>query len=118
MDKQRGITLSGLLLVLIVLAFIGAAGLKVLPELMDYMAVVKDIKATAQDPALREATPAEIRRAFDRRIQIDNVSGISGSDLDISKEGGVILITIAYTRKIPLLRNVSLLIDFEGSSAK
>jgi len=118
MGKQRGITLSGLLFAAIVLAFVGAAGLKILPDLLDYLAVVKDIKATAQDPGLREATPADIRRAFDRRIQIDNVSGLSGSDLDITKQGGDILITVAYTKKIPLFKNVSLVIDFEGSSAK
>ena len=118
MHKQRGITLSGLLFVAVLLAFFGAAGLKVLPDVLDYLAVVKDIKATAQDPALREATPADIRRAFDKRILIDNVNGISGSDLDIVKQGTDITITVAYTKKIPLFRNVSLVIDFEGSSAK
>ena len=118
MHKQRGVTLSGLLLIGVVLAFFGAAALKILPDVLDYLAVVKDIKATAQDPTLREASTAEIRKAFDRRVLIDNVSGISGSDLDITKQGTDILITVAYSRKVALMRNVYLVIDFEGSSAK
>ena len=118
MQKQRGISLSGLLFVAVLVAFFGAAALKLLPDVLDYLAIVKDIKATAQDPTLREASPADIRRAFDRRILIDNVSGIYGSDLDIIKQGTDITINVAYQKKVPLFRNVSLVIDFEGSSAK
>jgi len=118
MDRQRGITLSGLLITAIVLAILGGVALKILPEVMDYFTIVKDVKATAQDPALRESTPADIRRAFDRRLQLEYVTGISGSDLDITRQGSEIVITFAYTKKIPLFRNVSLVIDFEGSSAK
>lgn len=115
--RQRGVTLTGVIVVGILLALLAAAGMKVLPDVMDYFTVLKDVKATAQDPTLRDATVAEIRRSFERRLQIDAVSGIDSSDLDISKQGTDIVISFAYTKKIPLLRNVSLVVDFEGSTA-
>lgn len=118
MHKQRGVTLSGLLGVAAGIVFLGAVAVKVMPDVLDYLSVVKNIKAVAQDPTLRDAPPADIRRAFDRRQLMDNVSGISGSDLEISKQGSDLVINIAYARKIPLAANVSLVIDFEGSSAK
>lgn len=118
MHRQRGITLSGLLLVAIAIVFLGAAALKIMPDVIDYMTVVRHIKELARDPALRDANVAAIRNSFDRRLQIDSISDISGSDLDIKKQGSDISISIAFTRKISLLRNVSLVIDFEGSSDK
>ena len=117
MRKQRGITLTGVVVAGIVLAMAAALGLKVLPDVQDYFTVAKDAKATAQDPALRDASMMDIRRAFERRMQIDSVSSVTGSDLDITKQGADIVISYAYTRKIPLFRNVSLVIDFEGSTA-
>lgn len=118
MHKQRGLTLTGLMLIGVLLFFLVVLGMKLMPDVQDYFAVLKDAKATAQDPALRDASMLEIRRAFDKRLQIDSVSGISGSDLDITKQNGELVMTFAYTRQIPLFKNVSLVIDFEGSTAR
>jgi hypothetical protein len=42
---------------------------------------------------------------------------VTGADLEISKDGGDTVISFAYTKKIPLFANVSLLIDFAASSS-
>ncbi len=118
MNKQRGVTLSGLLFAAIVIIIIGAAALKVMPDVLEYLTVLKDMKAVAQDPSLRDASASEVRKYFDRRLQMDYITGISGSDLDISREGSNLVLKIAYSRRIPLVSNVALVIDFEGSSAK
>lgn len=48
---------------------------------------------------------------------INQISTIKGADLDISKDGNEIIIAFEYERRIPLFYNVSLLIDFQGSSS-
>lgn len=42
---------------------------------------------------------------------------MSGSDLNIDKSGPRTVIEVEYTRKVPLLANVSLSIDLHPSSA-
>jgi hypothetical protein len=49
---------------------------------------------------------------------MDNVKSITPQDLDITKEGGELVISFAYTRKVPLFHNVSLVFDFAGASNK
>ena len=39
-------------------------------------------------------------------------------DLEITKDGIELVISFSYQKKIPLFSNVSLVFDFEGSSAK
>ena len=116
--RQRGVTLTGLLMGVALLGIVAFFVMKLFPDVTDYLAIVKDVKATAQDPASREMGISDIRTAYSKRAEIDNVKGIEPADLDISKENGEVVITFAYSRKIPLFLNASLVLDFEGSSAK
>lgn len=114
--NQQGVTLISLIFICALIALVAVLGIKVFPDVQEYLAAVKVAKATAQDPASKVGTVSDIRRAFDKRKLIDNISAVTGDDLDITKEGNEIVITFAYTKKIPLSGPVSLVIDFEGSS--
>lgn len=117
-NREKGLTLISMIVVCVLLILVALVGIKVAPDVIEYYAIVKSVKATAQDPASRNASVADIRRNFDTRKSIDNVKAISGADLDITKEGGDVVISFAYSTKIPLTGPVSLVIDFEGSSAQ
>ena len=118
MKQQRGLTLVSMILVCVVLILVALVGIKVAPDVIEYYAVIKSVKATAMDPATRGASVADIRHNFDKRKSIDNVSAVTGADLDISKEGNEIVIAFSYSKRIHLTGPVSLVIDFEGSSSK
>ena len=117
-NREKGLTLITMIVVCVLLILAALLLIKVAPNVEEYLAIVKDVKATAQDPATRNASVAEIRRNFDKRKSIDNVTAIGGDDLDISKESGDVVIAFSYSKKIPLTGPVSLLIDFEGSLAQ
>jgi len=114
---QRGVALSGLIFWGIVIALIALLGMKVAPTTIEYFKLVKIIKTVAGQ-AGPETTVAEIRNAFDRFADVDHITDFKASELEISKEGGKVVIEFAYEKKIPLFANVSLLIDYSGSSAK
>ena len=59
----------------------------------------------------------EVRRSFNRRKQIDDVSSVGGADLVIDRSGSRTVIEVQYTRTVPLVANVSLLFDLHPSSA-
>ena len=118
LNKQRGLTLISLIFVCALVIMAGLVGIKVAPEVIEYYAILKNVKATATEPANKTASVAQIRTYYDRRKQIDNISAVTGADLDISKEGNDVVIAFAYTRKIHLFGPVSLTIDFEGNTAQ
>ena len=118
MKRQRGLSLVMMILIVGIIAMVAVLAVKVFPDVEEYYAALASAKAVAMDPASKNATVADIRRSFDTRKSIDNVKAVTGADLDISKEGNDIVITFAYTKKIPLSGPVSLTIDFEGSTAK
>lgn len=114
--RQRGIGVLGVIVGGALLFFVALLGMKVFPDVLGYFTVIKNIKATAQDPGLVGATVPQVRSAYLKRSQVEGGSPIAAEDLDITKEGNEIIISVSYSKKIPLFANVSLLIDFEGSS--
>ena len=115
-DRQRGIGVLSLIVGGGLLFFVALLGMKVFPDVLGYFTVVKNVKATAHDPELSGASVTQIRAAYMKRSQVEGGSAVESEDLEITKEGNEIVISFAYSKKIPLLANVSLVIDFEGSS--
>lgn len=118
MKFQRGVSLNGMMIGSVIFVLLALLTMKVLPEWMEYGKILKVVKATAGDSSMKEATIPDVRAAYDKRADIDVIKSVTGQDLDVNKEGDKLVISFAYTKKIPLFYNVSLVFDFEGSSAK
>jgi Tfp pilus assembly protein PilE len=118
MKLQRGFSLNALMIGGAAIGVLALLAMKIVPEYMEFGTVVKTVKATAADTSLKDASVAQVRTSFAKRAEIDSIKSISEKDLDITKEGGELVISFAYTKKVPLFKNVSLVFDFEGASNK
>jgi hypothetical protein len=115
MKNQRGIALTSVIYWGVVLAILAMLTVKVLPEVLDYYKIRKSVKSTALNSSGK--TVPEIRTIYSKYAEVENIQALTPADLDITKEGGEVVISFAYERRIPLIYNVSLLINFEGTSA-
>jgi hypothetical protein len=100
------------------LGLVALLAMKALPPWIEYGNAVKAIKGTASDGSLKDASVKQVRDAFSKRADMDDVKSVRPEDLDITKEGGELVISFAYQAKVPLFKNTSLVFDFEASSAK
>lgn len=116
MKYQRGITLTGLLTGGAILFVVALLGMKVTPAWIEYGKIKQAVEATAKDTALRGASVGEVRVAYSKRAEINQISEITAKDLDISKDGDQLVIDFAYEARVPLFANASLLFEFQGSS--
>jgi nucleoside diphosphate kinase len=111
-NAERGVSLSGLLVVLAVAGVLAVVALKVVPTVIEYRAIKGAIaKAKAEGGTVRE-----MQVSFDKNAGINNVDSISGRDLVISKDSGETELSFAYEKRIPLAGNVSLVIDYSGTT--
>lgn len=117
-NKQRGIGFAGLIFIIAVVVFIAVLGMKVVPAYMHNGEVVHIFKAVAADPEMQNAGVKDIRASFEKRAMMDNISEIRAEDIQIDKEGGRLVLSASYPVKIPLAGNISLLLEFNPSSAK
>lgn len=116
---QRGFTLTKLLMICVVVGVLALLAMKLVPEYIEYYKIKTDVAAVAQEAnANPNSTVPDIRRAFDRRAEIDHLKDFDSRDLEISKDGNRIVVEFAYERKVHLIKNISVLIEFAGSSAE
>ena len=113
-SRQLGVSLMALIIGLFVFIFLALLSFKVLPPMMEFRTSKNAIQAIARER--QTATVNDIRKAFDARAQIDDIATIKGSDLEVTKEGGEVVISFAYRKEIPLFANVGLYLDFIANS--
>jgi Domain of unknown function (DUF4845) len=116
-SSQRGITLTNALIGMILLALIGLFAAKLTPAYIEYFAV-KKILATMESQGDTKGSVTEIRNSFARRNVIENVQSVAPNDLEITKDGGEVVVTAAWSVKVPIIANFSACLDFTVSTAK
>ena len=116
MKYQRGVALSGLIFWGVIIAMVAVLGMKVVPTTVEYYKILKDVKATVNKVG-PDATVADVRRTFDNFANIDQLD-FKPEQLNIQKDGGKIVASFDYDKRIPLFANVSLLINYKGSSTE
>jgi hypothetical protein len=107
---------AGVLALLIAIVFIAIIGMKLVPAYIEYYTIKKAINSIAQSGELRNATVADVRKAYDRRANVDDITAVRPADLEVTKDGNEIVIAFAYEKRVPLFYNISLLIDFAAST--
>ena len=111
--RQKGVSLVGLIFILAIIGLVAVIAMKVVPTVSEYMSIKKAI-GTAKAAGI---TPAEVRSSFDKQANVGYITSISSRDLEIEKNGDGLDISFEYEKKISLMGPVSLLIEYEGSTA-
>jgi len=112
--RQLGVSLMGLILGAVVLIFALLLAMKVLPPYLEFFTAKKHIMNIAQEQ--RGGSVLDIRRAWQLKTAIDDVHSISEKDLEITKEGGEVVISFSYRKDIPLFANLGVYLDFAATS--
>jgi hypothetical protein len=117
MHKQRGMTFIGVVLLIAVIVFVAVIGMKLTPAYLEFMSVKKVLSKIANEPDFQNMGKNDIIMSFQKSALIDNIKAVSGSDLAIAKdETGKSTVSVEYQVIVPLMGNVSALLDFEAST--
>lgn len=116
--RQRGLSLSSLLLWAIVLVIAAIIGMQVLPVYVEDRAIKKTLETLAHNGDMQEASPNDIMMAFAKQASIDHITNVHETDMIIQKQPGGMVLGFDYQVKIPLVGNASLLLEFNTRSTR
>lgn len=111
--KQRGAALSSFLIGGLVVMLLVITGLRMIPAYIQNAKINNIFNAMKHDPDLTQANLGQYRTSFAKRASIDNVIAITSEQVQIA-DGG--FLTANYSETIPLVGNVSLLLEFNPRS--
>jgi Domain of unknown function (DUF4845) len=113
MRKQRGVTMIGWIFLLVPVAIVLYAGIRVIPEYLNHYKLVTAMKETATKLQSDETVnPQKIRAALGRRFDTGYVDSQKPEDLEITKSEGGWDVSAEYEVTVPLFGNLYLLMDF------
>jgi len=114
LGAERGITLIGLLLWAILIAFVALMLVRAMPTVNEFATIQRAVRKIAREGP---TTVPEIRAAFERQREVEySIVSITGKDLQVTKENDEVVIRFAYDKELEILAPVYLLIKYEGSS--
>ncbi|MBC3860656.1 DUF4845 domain-containing protein [Undibacterium jejuense] len=114
LKSQRGISLIGLIFSLGMLVLVAMVAMKVVPTTIEYLSIKKAI-VSAKGAG---SSARDIENAFNKQAEVGYITSISGKDLVIERNGDDIDVSFSYQKKIPLFGPASLLLEYEGTTAK
>src|SRR5262245_60370044 len=99
MREQSGVTLTGFILVAIIVVAILLFAFKVAPAYFEYYSIQKQFKAIASDPGAGRMSRREIEGAFVLRSTVENITSIGPGDILITKDGGSVVLSAEYSKR-------------------
>lgn len=117
-NKQRGVSFSGFIMVAFLLVFAALLGMKIVPAYLHSAQISQTFKDMAADASLRGASVNDIEMSYRKRASINDINDISVEDIVIENESGILKLSANYAVKIPLVANITLLLEFNPSSDK
>lgn len=112
--KASGMSLTGFLFVIVVVALLAVLGLKIVPTVVEYSAIKKAI-ANARSTG---TTAREIQDSFEKQRSAGYIESVTGKDLEIIKTAEGFDVSVAYEKRIPLVGPASLVIDYVATAGR
>lgn len=115
--RQRGITFLGGLLLLIPIAIVLYAFIRLTPVYLNYMRVARSLDtAAASASGSGPVSIQAIRSSLYKQFDIDSITFPTVQDIQIHQDGGTWVIEAKYEDTAPLFGNISLIVDFDKIS--
>jgi hypothetical protein len=108
---QRGVTMIGWIVLLIPIAILGYATIRLVPIYLNYAKVVRTVDQVAKENG-GAGSIQEIRNAIDRRVDVEGMTYPEGKDFIVRREGQDWVIEIEYEDPVPLFGNLSIVPKF------
>lgn len=116
--RQRGITLIGFLIGLVVVAFFIFIGIRLFPVYSEYYSVRESMEAIAKQPGLGNAARREIEKQLDARFNISYVDSVDiKKDVRLTRTGTGQDLNIKYEVRKPFAYNLDFVAKFEHTVA-
>ena len=113
--RQRGVTFIGWVLLLLPLALVGYAAMRVGPAYLNYTKVVRAFDAMQKEyagPDAATASRAALNSSLSKHFDIDSIYSPKLDEVEFTHTAGGWTLAVNYEHEIPLFYNISLLLKF------
>ena len=112
--KQRGVTLTSFLGILVVAGFVLFIGMKLLPMYQEFYAVKSAMKGVAEEPGSGSMDPARVQDLFFRRLDMSYSDSVKPRDVKFERIAGGWKMKVSYEVRKPMMGNIDVVGHFQA----
>lgn len=114
MHRQRGVTFIGWLVLLLPIAILGYAAIRLAPVYLNYMKVARSLEQVSTNfRADGTLTSDKIIRSIENRFDVESVDFPTVKDIQVRRDGQAWILRANYEETAPLFYNLQLLVTFD-----
>lgn len=115
--KHEGLSIIGFLFVAAVLVIFAMVGFRVTPAYIEYYSVQKALQRSL-DEARERGSTREIQTSFQRFADSGYIESVRGADIEVTRQGNETVASVSWTRKLHMVANASLFLEFEAVATR
>lgn len=113
LNRQKGMTGIGWLIVLALIGFFVLLALKMVPAYLEYYKVVSALESLEEETGWTDVSPQAIRRLLERRFDISYVTAITPRQVSVKPIGAYYNVSARYDANEHLFANVYVVMKFQ-----
>lgn len=113
---QRGLSMIAFLFVAVVIVVVAIVGFRMVPSYVEYYTIQSAVEKSLRDAP--DPTPPVIKKSFEKYIAADYIDSVTASDLAVTREGNTIIASVSWQKRLHMVGNVSLLLDFDVEASR
>lgn len=117
MRKQLGMSLGGLIFLLLLLVFVVYSAARIVPAYMDYWSLQHVMENVLKPLGDEKITPLGIRQRFEKELSLNNIRTVTSRDLEIEPTEAGYRLVVEYSVKEPFWREIHVCMDFKAERA-
>lgn len=112
--SQQGLSLSGIIIVLLMAGAATSVGLKLVPFYMDFNTIGAFLDTMAQENGMVNKRTVELKAIITKRLKMNNIRDFKVEDrMTIKRAADRVIIDLDYEIREPVVYNISLLLSFK-----
>lgn len=115
-SRQQGVTMWGMFSIAALVVFFSLLLFKLIPPYLQDLKVKTALDSVEKQAEGGGMSILEIREALRKRFDIDDIEHVELSDITIEPRGRNKFVRIEYEAQIPLILNISALLEFDHSA--
>ncbi len=115
-SRQRGVTIWGMFMISLMVVFFALLLFKLIPPYLQDLKVNTALDSIEQEASGSGMSKPEIIVALRKRFDIDDIDHVDPADITIQRRGVFIVVDIEYEAVVPLVLNISALLEFNHSA--
>ncbi len=109
---QQGLSITTWIFLIAITLFFVLLGVRMVPSYLEFHSMSKILESIKEDPKYRQAPPKELRKIFNRRININSIYDFDPKSLKIDRSKGKTSMILGYEIRKPVAGNVEVLMTF------